>query len=320
MGRALSVGRGCDRARRIGRGGAAAIALSLSVVGSAAAATVPPVAPDVPASNAEPDILRWIAQRTSISRRMILIVEPRAVVALASSISMVGPGSVARAQLREELLGADAKTRSALFAVDLDCTSHKYRIAEREMYPLPDLKGAALTDPEPKPWAAVDESAPIGKAWLAACSPGFVFPYAPQAVAAAPAPTPAPSPAPIKKPPAPRTLTVAGAPPPRATPRPAPAPPPAPAPSPAAAGGPYEAVLGAFAVKANAVAASDKLDRVLAPALAGRRKGLHTATVNGKLFTVLSVSGFASASDAASFCNAARAIKLDCVAKRSAPN
>lgn len=314
MGQASGVGRK-DRVRRVGKGGTTAvIALSLFVAGQALAAPAPAPAADLPSSNAEPDILRWIAQRTSISRRLILIVEPRAVVALASGISM-GPGSVARAELREELIGPDAKTRSALFFVDLDCTTKRFRIAEREMFPLPDLKGAALTDPDPKAWAAVDEAAPIGKAWLAACTQGFVFPYAAQPVAAS-APTPTPS----KKSPVPPTQILAGAPAPRTASRPAPAGTSAPAPAPTpAAGGAYEAVLGAFAVKANAQAASEKVDRVLAPALAGRRKALVAATVNGKALTVLTVSGFSSAADAASFCTAARAIHLDCVAKRSAP-
>ncbi|HEX4095855.1 MAG TPA: hypothetical protein VHX64_03955 [Caulobacteraceae bacterium] len=287
---------------------AALIALSLLVAGQALAA-----AADVPSSNAESDILRWIAQRTSISRRLILIVEPRAVVALASGISM-GPGSVARAELREELIGPDAKTRSALFFVDLDCTTRKYRIAERELYPLPDLKGAVLTDLGHKPWAAIDEAAPIGKAWLAACTTGFVFPYATQS-AGEPAPTPPP--APVRKPPPPPTQTVASAPAPRPVARAAPAATSAPTsvPTPAARGA-YEAVLGAFEVKANALAASDKVDRLLAHTRAGRRKTLGAATVNGKVFTVLKVSGFSSAADAASFCSSARAVHLDCVAKK----
>jgi hypothetical protein len=299
MGRASGVGRN-DRARRVGKGGATAvIALSLLVACQALAAAPSPAA-DVPSSNAESDILRWIAQRTSISRRLILIVEPRAVVALASGISM-GTGSVARAELREELIGPDAKTRSALFFVDLDCTTRKYRIAERELYPLPDLKGAVLTDLGHKPWAAIDEAAPIGKAWLAACTTGFVFPYATQS-AGEPAPTPPPAPG--RKPPPP-TQTVASAPAPRPTAAPT-----------SAARGAYEAVLGAFEVKANALAASDKVDRLLAHTRAGRRKTLGAATVNGKVFTVLKVSGFSSAADAASFCSSARAVHLDCVAKK----
>jgi hypothetical protein len=294
-------------------GAAAGAALWMLIAGPAAPATTAAgPGPDFPASNAEPDILRWIAQRTSIQRRLILIVEPRAVVALASSISMA-PGSVARAQLREELIGADAKTRSAMFQVDLDCTTHKFRIAQREMYPLPDLKGVALTDPQAKPWTAVDEAAPIGKAWLAACSPGFVFPYASLAAASAP-----PPPAPSRRPPAPPTQTVASAPAPRLAPRPTSFPSSASPPT-STSDGAYEAVLGAFSVKANALAASGKVDRFLAPALVGRRKSLAAAAVNGKMFTVLSVSGFSNAAEAASFCNAARTLHLDCVAKRSAP-
>jgi len=301
MGRASGAGRTGPgrRTAAIRRAAHLAVPALLAVGGLAAPARAQTA--DVPASNSTVDILRWVNERTSIQPSLILVVEPRAVVALNARISMQ-PGSIARAELREELLSPDAKTRSALFEVDLDCTTHKYRIAQRRMYPQPDLKGPALVDPQPRAWAAVDDSAPVGKAWQSACTQTFVFPFAAQPAAAPVQPA-----APAKTPAATRVRKSAAP----AAPREAAAP------APPATSGPYEAVLGAYTVKANAAAASDKLDRLLAPALAGRTKALHATTVNGKLFTVLTVGGFAGPSDAARFCSAARAIKLECVPKRT---
>ena len=269
---------------------------SAGLVLSAALLSGPALAaagPDFPASSAEADILGWIAVRTSMPRSSILIIEPRAVVALAGKSPAAG--GVVRVDVREELIGQDARTRSALFTVDLDCSTRRFRIAERRMFPLPDLKGPPQTDPQPRPWAAVQEASPIARAWQAVCTAGFVFPYASQA-ASAPAPPPRSS--------APKAQVAVAL----AAPD---------SPAPTSSAGPYEAVLGAYTVKANALAASAKLDRALGRQLTGRRKAVVTATVKGVSYSVLSVSGFPTASEASVFCKAAHAIPLACIVKRA---
>jgi hypothetical protein len=300
----------------LGRGSALGVCVAALLWGAAQAQPAPTPAPqagDVPASNAEADILRWIATRTSIPRTTILMLEPKAVVALAGKTPPAATG-LAHADIREELISPESKTRSAMFSVDLDCTGHKFRIITRRTYALPDLKGDSQVNPEPAPWTAVNDGAPVAKAWQAVCTNDFAYPYATQMAshsapvqrASAPIPT---------SPSAPRAASrLAAAAPARRLAVAAPAPPPAP--RIASAGGDYEAVLGAYTVKDNAVAASEKLDHVLSNDLAGRRKALVTATVKGKVYTVLTVSGFASAEDASDFCKAARNIPLECIAKR----
>lgn len=281
--------------RALGRLALAAMAALMAQGAQAAPAAG---AADYPATTAEADILRWIAARTSISRGSILILEPKAVVALAAKGAPMG--SVVRGELREELISPDVKARSALFIVDLDCSTRRYRIVERRIFPLPDLKGEPQVDPQARAWAPVIDTAPVGRAWLAACTDGFVFPYAAQVAAAPPA-----QPTPPAPPPPPRRLAAA-----KTAPA---APPPSPSPAP---DGAYEAVLGAYTVRANAEAASEKLGRALAGRLQGRRKTLVPATVKGTNYTVLTVSGFATAGEASGFCAAAKAIPLACIVKR----
>ena len=284
-------------------------AVLASLIAAEAAGAAAPSGGDYPASTSESEILRWVSARTSIARGMILMIEPRAVIALAVRPSPP-TGALARAELREELTGEDAKTRSARFLVDLDCSSRRYRIVERRMYALPDLRGEPQTDLQARPWAPVEEASPIARAWQAACTPGFVYPYASVAVATAP-------PVPALKPPAPRVQRVVAAPPVSETPASqAPATPTPPTSRPVIAG-PYSAVLGSYTVRANATAASEKVDRILGAQMSGRRKALVAATVKGVSYTVLTVSGFASAAEAAGFCEAARAIPLECLAKRT---
>ena len=284
-------------------------AVLASLIVAEAAAAAAPAGPDYPASTSESEILRWVAARTSIARGMILMIEPRAVIALAVRPSPPG-GALVRAELREELTGEDAKIRSARFLVDLDCSSRRYRIVERRMYALPDLKGEPQTDLQARPWAPVEEASPIARAWQAACTPGFIYPYASLAVATAPT-------APPPRPPAPRIQAAAAGPPVSQTPAwQGPSSPTPPTSRPVIAGR-YSAVLGSYTVRANATAASEKVDRILASQMFGRRKALIAATVKGVSYTVLTVSGFASAAEAAGFCEAARAIPLECLAKRS---
>ena len=286
----------------LGRGSALGLCLAALISGAAQAQPAPTPAPqagDVPASNSEADILHWIATRTSIPRGTILMLEPKAVVALAGK-TPPAEGGLAHADIREELIGPDAKARSAMFSVDLDCTGHRFRIVTRTTYALPDLKGDSQVNPEAAPWTAVNDGAPVAKAWQAVCTNDFAYPYATRtAIATSPS--------------APGTRPAAAAP----VRRLAAAPPaPTPAAAPASAGGDYEAVLGAYTVRDNAVAASEKLDHVLSNELAGRRKALVSTTVRGKAYTVLTVSGFATAADASDFCKAARNIPLACIAKR----
>ncbi len=270
-----------------------------------------PAGADAPASISEADTLRWIAARTSISHGMILMVEPKAVVALAAR-PPPALGAVVRVDLHEELTNAEAATRSARFVVDLDCSTHRYRIVERRMFPLPDLKGEPQTDLTARPWGVIDEGSPIARAWQASCTSSFVYPYASLAAAAA-APTPLSPPRQSVTAKPPKAIA-------KAAPPPAPAasePTPAPAPIAAGPAGPYIVLLGSFSVKANAVAASEKLDRALASQLAGRRKTLTAAIIKGTAYTVLAVSGFTDAAEAGAFCKAARGIGLDCLARRA---
>ncbi len=320
MGRTVSVRQ--DGKSQAAHAGSLAAASALLFAGAATAQTLPAAAPggDFPASNAEADILHWVATRTTITKSSILMVEPRAVVALASRSPAGTPGALAHAEVREELIGQDAKTRSASFSVDLDCAGRRFRIIQRKTYALPDLRGEAQDNPQPAPWAEVNEGAPVAKAWKAVCTNDFVFPYASQQTASGasslqrPIATALPS-----TPPAPKSMT-----------RPAPeapvrrlataAPPPKLADSEAgASGGAFEAVLGSYTVRDNAVAASAKIDKALAGQMAGHRKALVAATVKGQAYTVLTVSGFATPTDAADFCRSAKAIPLACMVKKGAP-
>jgi hypothetical protein len=276
------------------------------------AASAPPG--DFPATTSESDILRWVATRTTIPRASILMIEPRAVAALAGRSAPGVAGSLAHAEVREELISPDARIRSAIFSVDLDCAGHRFRVIQRKTYLLPDLKGEGQVNPQPGPWSQINDGAPVAKAWQAVCTTDFVFPYAAPRTATAAAPAakrggaqdgswlPPPIAFTSSAPPAPRTPAATGT---ASSARPAPA-----------AGGPYEVVLGSYTVKSNALAASAKLDQVLAREMAGHAKALVTATVKGKVYTVLTVGGFGSAADAAGFCQAAKAIPLACLVKR----
>lgn len=296
--------------RRIrGFGLAVSAGLAAVSVGQGHAAPPAPAGPDAPASTSEADTLHWIAARTSISRAMILMVEPKAVVALRARASPA-MGAVVRVDLHEELTDAAAATRSARFLVDLDCSTRSFRIVERRMYPLPDLRGEPQADLAARAWSPINEGSPVASAWRAACTPGFVYPYASLAAASVPA-------APPERTAAPRMLKTAAAP--ARAPAPAPAEPPAPEPpGPGPTGGAYTAVLGSYSVSANAKGASDRLDRSLASQMAGHRKALTAATVKGTSYTVLTVSGFATAGEAGAFCTSARGIGLECFAKRTA--
>jgi len=318
MGRASGVANS-GLGRGLGVWPAAGGTLAVLIGGAALAQAVG----DFPASTSEADILHWVAARTSIPRASILMLEPNAVVSLASRSPPGAQGTPAHAEVREELIGPDAKTRSALFSVDLDCAGHRFRIVQRRTFPLPDLQGEGQVNPQPAPWTEVAEGAPVAKAWAAVCTSGFVFPFAGQQTASAatvvqgPIPTAPSAIAPVAKaaaPPAPRApvrkLAAASSP-----PAPKPSPPPEAAASPVA-GGPFEAVLGAYTVKDNAVAASAKLDKVLSAEMAGHRKSLVAATVKGQAYTVLTVSGFANPTDAADFCRAAKSIPLACLVKK----
>ncbi len=330
MERSGGVGRGgCAGAR--GAWGAGAGVLLAILMGPPAQAqpiaTAPLSAPatqaeapgDYPASTSEADILRWLATRTSIPRASLLLIEPQAVVALAGRSPGGSSSSISHAEVREELIGPGAKTRSALFSVDLDCADHKFRIVARKTYALPDLRGEAQSNPEPGPWSQVNAGAPVAKAWQAVCTNDFTFPYGGQQTAsAAPvvrkASTAGAAPAPIQagaaKPPPPVRKLATAAPPPASRPAPVEA-------SAPVVSGDFEAVLGSYTVKDNALAASEKLDTVLARDMVGRRKALVTATVKGRVFTVLTVTGFANAADASSFCRDAKAIPLDCLVKKA---
>ena len=123
-----------------GFGAAVSAAAALTIAGQACAATASSAGPDAPASTSETDTLRWVAARTSIPRAMILLIEPKAVVSLMARPSPA-MGAVVRVDLHEELTDASAATRSARFLVDLDCSMRSFRIVERRMYPLPDLRG-----------------------------------------------------------------------------------------------------------------------------------------------------------------------------------
>ena len=329
MGRSVSVKPG--GASRGRRGWELAVMSAVLIAGAARAQTAPAPAPsgDFPVSNAEADILHWVVTRTSIARSSILMIEPRAVVALAGRSPVGATGDLAHAEVREELIGPDAKTRSASFSVDLDCAGRRFRIIQRKTYALPDLHGEAQDNPQPAPWAEVNEGAPVAKAWKAVCTNDFVFPYAPQQTASAasslqrPIATALPSSPPALKPaarPAPEApiRRLATAAPPPASPKPAPAAKLADSVT-GASGGAFEVVLGSYTIRDNAVAASAKVDKALAGEMAGHRKALIAATVKGQAYTVLTVSGFATPTDAADFCRSAKAIALACMVKKGGP-
>ncbi len=292
------------------------LAALAALAGGAALAATPagPSRPDAPASTGEADTLRWVTARTSINPGMILMVEPKAVVAFAARPP--SPiGSVVRVDVHEELTNPEATTRSARFLVDLDCATHRFRIVERRMYPLPDLKGDPQADLSPRPWGAIDDGSPVARAWQAVCAPGFAYPYASLASASSPPlQTAPPTRLAAAKPPRPPVVLASARPPSVSEPAPAA---PATATSAPAPAGPYMVLLGSYSVKANALAASGKLDHALASQLAGRRKTLTPATIKGTSYTVLTVSGFDDAAEAGAFCKSARGIGLECLARRN---
>lgn len=285
----LGTSRAARRARRSAAaartlGLCALAAVSAAIIplgGGAAAAPDPPGAADFPASSSQADILRWIASRTSIQPSAILVLEPKAVVAVERQAARDG-GSKAEVVIREELIRADAAAqagaRSARFSLELDCMARQYRILGRTSFGLPDLRGEASANPQPTAWLALNESAPIFRAWQAACTPAFVFPFAVKAAAKSPPATPSP-------------IT--------------PSPP-----------GAYRAVLGSYSVRANALAASERLDQGFARALAGKRKSIRDISVNGRPFAVVTVEGFATAESAGDFCRDIKASALVCEVRR----
>jgi hypothetical protein len=276
--------------RSLGRAGLlAAAALGLAGAG--------PAPQDFPATTTEADILRWTRAHTSIDRGSILSIGSQAVIAFERRTGTAD--DVVSAEVREELIGPDlaarAQARSVRITLDLDCAAHRYRILGRTLFALADLQGQGRNEAGSQGWAQVDETAPIGKAWQAVCTPGFVFPYA---TAAAPVPAlpvrpPEKGPAaPLARPPAPPARPAA---PPRS--------------------GAYEVLLGSYTVPANAQGAADKLTRGFADALAGRKPAIRAATVGGKAFSVVTVAPFASAADASGFCARIKPSGLVCVAK-----
>ena len=271
--------RAVNGARRAaaGLGGAALLAGLAAGPASALAAGT-----DSPASLSETDILRWVAAHTSITRGSILSVGPQAVIALERNTGATG--GVASAEVREELVGTDlaarAQARSVRITLELDCATRRFRILGRTLFALPDLQGQGRDEAGAQTWTAVVESAPIGLAWKAVCTQGFVFPYA-----GAPRP--------------------AAAPPVRAV-RPV-APP---------MSGAYQALLGSYAVPTNAQGAAGKLTRGFGEALAGRRPRISSVVVGGKSYAAVTVAPFASAAEAGDFCARIKPSGLVCVIKR----
>ena len=139
-------------------------------------------AADFPASTAEADVLRWLGARTSITRASVLVIDPRAVISLERKTALADRQGVISAEVREELIGADvaskAQARSVLISLELDCGARRFRILGRTLFGLPDLQGTARNEAGSQAWTAVEETAPIGKAWRAGCDASFTFPYA----------------------------------------------------------------------------------------------------------------------------------------------
>ena len=279
------------RRRRLAPAGLLAGA-ALGLAGAASAAQ------DFPASSSESDILAWVRSRTSIDRGSILSVGPQAVIAFERRTGTAQ--NVVSAEVREELIGPDlaarASARSVRITLDLDCASHRYRILGRTLFVLTDLQGAGRNQAGSPSWAQVDETAPIGKAWQAVCTAGFAFPYARTSAS--------PPPPQSQLPPTelPRTQRPATQPPstkPPATPR----------------SGDYEALLGSYAVPANAQGAVDRLTGGYAAALDGRRPGIVAVTVGGKSYSAVRVGPFASAAEAGEFCARIKPSGLVCVVK-----
>ena len=166
-----------DFAGRAGRPAQAAlIACAMTSLAHAAPS------PDFPSSPAEADVLRLVGARTSITRASILAIDPRAVIALERETARADRQGVVSAEVREELIGADvaakAQARSVLISLELDCAARRFRVLGRTLFVLPDLQGTARNEAGSQAWAAVEEAAPIGKAWRAGCDAGFTFPYA----------------------------------------------------------------------------------------------------------------------------------------------
>ena len=255
-------------------------AAMLSGVGLAHAAPVPG---DFPSSAGETDVLRWVGSRTSINRAAILAIDPRAVIALERETAAADRPGVVSAEIREELIGTDvagrAEARSVLISLELDCGARRFRILGRTLFTLPDLQGTARNEAGNQAWTAVDERAPIGKAWRAGCDTSFAFPYA------GPRLQPASAPALARVP----SATLAGS---------------------------YQVVLGSFTVAGNAQAAADRLDHGFADALAGRRPRIRPTTISGRSYSVVSVATFASAGEASDFCGRIRLSKLECAVRK----
>lgn len=333
------------------RRAAAAAVIACAFAASARAAP----ATDYPASPAEPDVLKWLADRTSVTQGSVLVIQRLAAISLERRTA-ADKGGVVHAGVREEIIDADtasrALARSVLLSVDLDCSQRRFRILSRTLYGQPDLKGEGRTEAGSQAWTPVDPGAPIGKAWQAVCSKDFAFPYAVRTEAKAPAPpesrsepkppTPAAAPAQAQakaQPPpqlraeekpseparvqaktAPQAETRSVA---KAEPPSTPAKPPktqpkasAPAAAPASAKGDYEVVLGSYTVQTNAQGAADRLEHGYGDALAGRRAAIRSISANGKAYSVVSVAAFASVAEANDFCGHIKKSALPCTVKR----
>ena len=281
---------GASRRRGAGLGRAVLLALAALGLGAAAAPQ------DFPASSSDAEILRWVKARTSIDRGTILSVGPQAVIAFERKTGSLD--NVVSAEVREELIGpelaARAQARSVRITLELDCGAHRYRILGRTLFALTNLEGQGRNEAGSQGWAQVDETAPIGRAWQAVCTPGFLFPYASAPPTAAATTTPSKpdlieptakaKTAAIAKPTAPRS-------------------------------GDYEVLLGSYSVPANAQGAAAKLTRRFAEALAGRKPSISPVTVSGKSYSAVRVGPFATAPDASSFCTRIKASGLVCVVK-----
>ena len=235
-------------------------------------------APDFPSSPAEADVLHWLDARTSITRASILAIDPRAVIALERQAARPDPPGVISAEVREELIGWDVASKAQARSVLI---SLELDCRARRFR----ILGRTLFALPDLQGTARNEAG--SQAWAQAeeTAPiGKAWRAGCDASFALPYARP---------------LRV------QATAAPA-------------GGGPYQVVLGSFAVATNAKAAADRLDHNYADALAGRRPVIRPTTVGGRAYSVVTVAGFASPEDARAFCGRISSSKLECSVRKSA--
>jgi cell division septation protein DedD len=237
----------------------------------------------------------------------IVAVTPEIVVAMTRRGASEGAGdSVQGVEIEGEVVDeATAQARgwrSMRTLLDVGCKTRAVKIVRMDTFPDHDRKGAATPVRTPQGWDQPSPDAYLANVVVAVCD--HVQPGRMRIAAAETTARPPPAPAP---PPASMARTMSSAPPPTAPPpsAPAPAPPSAAPKSAAPKSGSALVQIAALSTIEEARAALKALtDRN--PLAAGLEARIETATVHGRAFHRVQVTGFASIEAAQQYCASVR--------------